>query len=80
MMRMAAFCALMLLMVVGPSLAAAQELSTGGAAHKSVGNGTRYVFHDSQGRQWTYAAHSGGGYRVFDENGRLAAYVTATYE
>ena len=63
-----------------PLDAPAQDLGSGTTVHRHVGNGSRYTFQDSQGRQWTYAANSQGGYDVFNGHFEKVAYVVATYE
>ena len=63
-----------------PFASLAQDFGSGSNLHRNVGDGSRYTFQDSQGRQWTYTANSQGGYDVFNSDFEKAAYVVATYE
>ena len=53
---------------------------TGAIVQRSLGNGSRYAFQDSQGREWFYTANSSGGYDVYDDQQNQTATVTATFE
>ena len=53
---------------------------TSAIVQRSLGNGNRYAFGDSQGREWLYTANSSSSYDVYDDRHEKAASVTATFE
>ena len=78
-MRTFLACAVLTLFF-SPFVSLAQDFGSESNMHRNVGDGNRYAFQDSRGRQWTYAANSQGGYDVFSSDFEKVACVVATYE